>query len=135
MRVLAIGLLLLAAWSSHAAQLYRCKTGQGGEYWSAASCQGTGGYMVDAVTVPDGLPLKEQTRHADKVYKAKQTQASSDDTARDRARTCAAIDNELAAIWSRYSSQQYNQADQVGKDQTRTRELKSQRSRLKCETR
>jgi hypothetical protein len=122
----------LVAASSQAAQIYLCKTHQGAEYWAQNWCSTTGGYTVDAVTVPDGMPFKEQQRLADKLRAKKQAAQVQDDKARDKAAACRAIDEELADISKRYDHRQFNETATIGKDQTRTRELKSKRSRMGC---
>jgi hypothetical protein len=123
---------LFAATPSQAAQIYLCKTHQGAEYWAQNWCSSSGGYTVDAVTVPDGMPFKEQQRLADKLRARKQTAQVQDDKARDKASACRAIDDELADIAKRYNNRQFNEAATIEKDQTRTRELKSKRRQSGC---
>jgi hypothetical protein len=62
----------------------------------------------------------------------RQAEQALDDKARDKAIACRAIDDELAEIWKRYDNRQFNEAGMIGKDQTRTRELRSKRSRMGC---
>lgn len=126
---------LIGVTVSEAAQIYRCKTHQGAFYWASDWCSKTGSNTVDIVTVPDGMSFQDQARIGDQLINNKQTTAANEDRARGRARTCGAIDSELAQIWSRYNNWQFNQADQISRDQIRTRELKSQRAQLGCETR
>ena len=123
---------LFATASSEAAQIYLCKTHQGAEYWAQSWCSTSGGYTVDAVTVPDGMPFKEQTRVAENFRAKKHAAQAQEDKARDRAGACRAIDEELAEISKRYDSRQFNDPATIGKDQTRTRELKSKRRQLGC---
>jgi hypothetical protein len=78
------------------------------------------------------MPFKEQQRLADKLRAKKQSTQAQDDKARDRAATCRAVDDELAEIWKRYDNRQFNEAAMVGKDQARTRELKSKRGKTGC---
>jgi len=120
---------------SEAAQIYRCKTHQGATYWASDWCNKTGGSTIDIVTVPDGMSFQEQARMGDQLTNSKQSATANEDSARDRARTCGAIDSELAQIWSRYDHGQFNETDQISRDQIRTRELKAQRAQLGCETR
>ena len=126
---------LFVAASSEAAQIYLCKTHQGAEYWAQSWCSTSGGYTVDAVTVPDGMPFKEQTRVAEKFRAKKHAAQAQEDKVRDKAGACRAIDDELADIWKRYDKGQFNEAAMIGKDQARTRELKRERSQLRCEAR
>ena len=123
---------LLAASAAQASQIYLCKTSQGAEYWAQNWCNSAGGYTVDAVTVPDGMPFKEQQRLADKLRARNQAAQAQDDKARDKARACRAIDDELAEIWKRYDNRQFNETAMIGKDQTRTRELRSKRRQMSC---
>jgi hypothetical protein len=123
---------LFVTASSEAAQIYLCKTHQGAEYWAQSWCSTSGGYTVDAVTVPDGMPFKEQTRVADKLRGTKHAAQVQEDKGRDKAIACRAIDDELAEIWKRYDNRQFNDPATIGKDQTRTRELKSKRRQLGC---
>jgi hypothetical protein len=129
---LLIGLLPL---DGHAAQIYLCKTNQGAQYWSSDWCNKSGGYTVNAVTVPTGMPFKEQVKIGDQLMGRQSSAAAQEDATRDRARACGAIDRELAEIWSRYDKSQFNEAAQIGRDQTRTRELKARRNNLGCQTR
>lgn len=131
-RAVLLIVFLFTASAAQGAQIYLCKTHQGAEYWAANWCSATGGYTVDAVTVPDGMPFKEQQRLADKLRAKKHAAQAQDEKARDKAIACRAIDDELAEIWKRYDNRQFNEAGMIGKDQTRTRELKSQRRRLGC---
>ena len=124
--------LLFTASAAQAAQIYLCKTHQGAEYWAQNWCNTTGGYTVDAVTVPDGMSFEEQQRVADKFRKSRHAAQVKEDKVRDKASACRAIDDELAEISRRYEKGQFNEAAMVGKDQTRTRELKSKRSRTGC---
>jgi hypothetical protein len=129
---LLIGLLPLGA---HAAQIYLCKTSQGAQYWSSDWCNKSGGYTVNAVTVPTGMPFQEQAKIGDQLMGRQASAVAEEDAARDRARTCGAIDRELAEIWSRYDKSQFNEVAQIGRDQTRTHELKARRNSLGCQTR
>jgi len=124
--------LLLTASAAEAAQIYLCKTNQGAEYWAQNWCNTTGGYTVDAVTVPDGMPFKEQQRVAEKFRAKQRTAQVQEDKARDKAAACRAIDEELAEIGKHYDNRQFADAAMIGKDQTRTRELKANRSRVGC---
>lgn len=126
---------LVFATGSNAAQIYRCKTSQGGSYWSSDWCNKSGGFTVDMVTVPNGMSFQEQARMADQVSNSKQAQTAGEDAARNRALSCGAIDSELAQIWKKYENGQYVEVSQVGRDQIRTRELKARRANLSCETR
>ena len=135
-RSLALSMVFLTLSSAAtSAEIYRCKTYQGGTYWSSGPCRNSNGIMVDIVQVPDGMPFKEQARMADQVYNAKTARQGQEEQTHARANECAAVDAELAQIWSRYSGGQFNQADQIGRDQTRTRELKTRRAQLGCQTR
>lgn len=120
---------------ANAAEIYRCKTYQGGTYWSSERCQKSNGIMVDIVQVPSGMSFQEQARMADQVYNAKEARQRSESQAYARSNECAAVDAELQQIWSRYKDGQFNQADQIGRDQIRTRELKTRRAQLGCQSR
>jgi hypothetical protein len=135
LRGLIFGSLCLCNAVVHAAEIYLCKTSQGATYWASSWCNRTGGYTIDAVIVPDGMEFREQARIGDQIVARKRAVNTQQDTARDRLRTCHAMDEELAQIWSRYSNWQFNENAQIGRDQTRTRELKAQRQQLGCETR
>lgn len=126
---------MLGATVADAAQIYRCKTYQGGFYWSSDWCNKSGGITVDAVTVPSGMTFHEQARFGDQFVSGKQTSTAQEDRSRDTASTCRAIDNELDQIWSRYKDGNFVPAEQVGPDQTRTQELKTRRGQLGCQSR
>jgi hypothetical protein len=129
----AVSLLLSGAAS--AAEIYRCKTYQGGTYWSAGPCRNTNGIMVDIVQVPSGMSFKEQARMAYQVYNAKTARQGAEAQAHARSNECVAVDAELQQIWSRYSGGQFNQADQMSRDQIRTRGVKMGRAQLSCQSR
>lgn len=120
---------------ANATEIYRCKTYQGGTYWSAGPCRNTNGIMVDIVQVPPGMSFQDQVRMADQVYNAKASRQGAEAQAHARSNECGAVDAELSLIWSRYSNGQFNQADQIGRDQIRTRELKTRRAQLGCQSR
>ncbi len=134
-RIVAVVSAGMFSLAGEAAQIYLCKTNQGGTYWASAWCRKTGGYTVDAVTVPDGMPFEAQARMGDQLLGRKQASRAAEETPREKARNCRAIDDELAVIWKRYGNWQFNENAQIARDQNRTRELKSQRARLGCETR
>lgn len=125
----------LVAVDATAAQIFGCKTMQGGSYWSSAPCSNSGGYMVDQVTVPDGMSFQEQAKFADQLRGNQQSARNAEDQAIGRQRECGSIDAELAQIWGRYNNWQFNQAEQISRDQIRTRELNARRSRLGCQSR
>lgn len=128
-------LFLMLSGMVSAAELYRCKTYQGGTYWSSERCQKSNGIMVDIVQVPSGMPFQEQARMADQVYNAKEARQGAEAQAYARSNECAAVDVELQQIWSRYNNWQFNQADQISRDQIRTRELNTRRAQLGCQSR
>ena len=117
-------------------QLYFCRAPDGhSSYWSSNWCRATGGHTVDVVSVPSGLTFAQQVTIAEQTRATKQAAVTASDSARDRYSNCRAIDDELAQIWARYDRGQFNTAAQIGRDQQRTSELKSQRASLRCETR
>jgi hypothetical protein len=61
-QAVALGLLWLAPGVPQAASLYLCKAYSGGSLWSAQPCQGRQALTDRIVSVPDGLPFKEQVR-------------------------------------------------------------------------
>jgi hypothetical protein len=134
MRSLLLLFLVFSSTPIAAATIYLCKTNQGASYWASDWCSKTGGYTVNAVTVPNGMDFKEQARLADQYIGAQQVTAAREDASVQRARRCGAIDNELAQIWSRYNNWQFNEVNQIGRDQTRTRELNAERHQLACQT-
>jgi hypothetical protein len=117
-----------------AASIYRCKTYSGGNYWSQNACGKSGGVMVDMLHVPDGMSFAEQSKMADQIYKDRQQKESTADSDRERSKQCAGIDRELDEIWSNYKNGQYVPPEKVGAHQTRTRELKSLRTKLGCQS-
>ena len=48
-RIVAVVSAGMFSLAGEAAQIYLCKTNQGGTYWASAWCRKTGGYTVDAV--------------------------------------------------------------------------------------
>jgi hypothetical protein len=134
-RSLVLVVTLLLSGMASSAEIYRCKTYQGGTYWSSGPCRDTNGIMVDIVQVPDGMPFKEQARMADQVYNAKEARKGQESQAFAASNECAAIEAELKQIWSRYNNWQFNQADQISRDQIRTRELNNRRAQLGCQSR
>lgn len=134
MKIIAIAILLSAATSANAAQVYLCKTNQGATFWASNWCSTVGGITVNAVTVPDGMPFKEQTKMAEQFLQGKSTETTQRDKLRENSFKCRTIDEELAAIWKPYGAALHVPADQVGRDRNRTRELKAQRANLGCQT-
>ena len=117
-------------------QLYFCRAPDGhSSYWSSNWCRATGGHTVDVVSVPSGLTFAQQVTIAEPTRATKQAAVTASESARDRYSNCRAIDDELAQIWARYDRGQFNTSAQIGRDQQRTRELRSQRASLGCETR
>ena len=117
-----------------AANIYRCKTYSGGNYWSENACSKSNGVMVDMLQVPDGMSFAEQSRIADQIYKDRQQTQSAAEQDRSRSQQCSAIDRELDEIWSNYKNGQYVPADKVSVHQKRTGELKSLRTKLGCQS-
>jgi len=117
-------------------QLFLCRGPDGqSSYWASNWCNTTGGHTVDIVRVPNGLPFAQQVKIAEQIRAKTQSTIRAEDSSRDRYRNCRAIDDELAQIWSPYDNGQFNTPAQIGRDQQRTRELKSHRASLACETR
>jgi hypothetical protein len=90
--------------------------------------------MVDMVQVPDGMPFKEQTKIADQMYKEKEKAQSAAEQDRKRSLECSAIERELAEIWSNYKDGKYVAVDKIDAHQARTQELKSLKTKLKCQS-
>ena len=127
--------LLSIAWNVSAAEIFLCKTAQGGEFWSSGACSNSGGYMVDIVQVPGNMPFKEQASFADQLRNKKAVANAQVANTSAQQHKCAAIDAELRQIFSKYESGKYVPAEQVGPDQIRTSELKVSRSQLLCQSR
>ena len=134
LRMVCAVCLSLCTISGQAAHIYLCKTSQGATYWASDWCRTTGGYTVDAVSVPDRMPFEAQVKMAEQLTGRKQSIGRQADQAIDNVRSCRAIDAELAEIWKRYGNWQFNENAQIARDQARTRELKTQRTQLRCET-
>ena len=127
-------ILVLISNTANAAQVYLCKTNQGATFWASNWCSTVGGITVNAVTVPDGMPFKQQTEMAEQFLRGKNTETAQRDRTREQSFKCKTIDEERAAIWQPYGNAQHVPAERVGRDQTRTRELKAQRANLGCQT-
>ena len=80
------------------------------------------------------MPFEAQVKMAEQLTGRKQSIGRQADQAIDNVRSCRAIDAELAEIWKRYGNWQFNENAQIARDQARTRELKTQRTQLRCET-
>lgn len=135
--ILAAACLLAAALppAVHPATIYHCKTYSGAVYWSENACGKSSGVMVDMVQVPDGMPFKEQVKIGERLQQDRQKAQSGEDKDRDRQRQCSAIDREIAEIEAQYKNGRHLPADQVSSHQNRMRDLRSQRSRLNCQSR
>lgn len=120
---------------SVAAEIYQCKTSQGGLFWTSGNCQASGGYLVDIAQVPAGMSFQDQVRLAEQARGQSSTARAVEDQGQARARECASIDFELRQIHGRYANGQFVPVERVGPDQVRVGELNSQRSRLSCQTR
>jgi hypothetical protein len=130
-----IGTLLFFSVSIDAAEIYRCRMAQGGEFWSSAVCSKSGGYMVDAVQVPTNMSWNEQVRFAEQRSSNQQSARNSEEQEFSKRNQCASIDAELKQIFSAYERGQHVPVERVGPDQIRTRELRAQRSQLQCQSR
>ena len=129
-----LALLCLAPVAS-ATEIYRCRTSQGGEFWSSGACGSAGGFMVDIVQVPSGMPFQEQAKFADQLRNNKDAVASREQSERGRLNECLTVDTELKQIHRKYERGNHVPVEQVGPDQIRTRELNNRRSSLGCQSR
>ena len=127
--------LICLASAASAAEIFRCRTAQGGEFWSSGACTNSGGFMVDIVKVPSGMSFYEQARFADQLRNNKDAAATREFSERERQSECMRVDYELRQLHGKYERGQYVPVEQVGPDQIRTRELNNRRSSLGCQSR
>jgi hypothetical protein len=134
MRIL-IGFCLCFTLSANAAEIYRCRMAQGGEFWSSGPCRNSGGYMVDAVQVPGNMNFQEQVRFAEGRANSQSAARASEDRDIARRSECLSIEAELKQLASRYDTGQYQPPERVIADRSRTHELNAKRQQFQCQTR
>lgn len=132
LRLILSLLLVGVVTSAQSATIYRCKTYEGGAFWSAGTCSNHKALIDRMVSVPDGMPFEQQVRMAEQQLNAKAVSDQNNDNERHRIGKCAAINSELKTIWSKYENGQHVPADIVGPDQNRWRDLQSQRRQNRC---
>lgn len=86
-------------------------------------------------TVPDGVPFDQQVKMIEAAANRKASTSQADSANRNRLGQCDQLDRELAALQSKYTSWKHVPIDEVNADRGRERDLKSERSRLRCYSR
>jgi len=117
-----------ASRSSASSRIYLRKPANAGTFWASSRCHHHDANTIHVVNVPPNFTFLEKVRHAERMRNEQAQAESNRTTARQNARECRAIDDEVAAIWKRYDNWQFNSQAQIGRDQQRTRELRGQRS-------
>jgi hypothetical protein len=82
--------------------------------------------------VPDGVPFDQQVKMIEAAASRTAASSQADNVNRNRLGQCEQLDRELAALHTKYTSWQHVPVDEVNADQGRERDLKSERSRLRC---
>ena len=127
--LLAIGLFPASAWS---AQIYECVAIGGGDFYSEVPCFEHKAIARTRHTVPDGMPFSEQVKLINERTSKAREVATREAASRSRAQECGRVDQELAAMATKYAKGDYVEINEVNRDQARHRHLKSRRMSLGC---
>lgn len=118
-----------------AATIHECRAYNGASFFSSDSCSGHNAIGVMNHNVPDGMPVEQQVKMIEAASSRKAASSQAEDSNRNRLGQCEQLDRELTALRAKYTSWQHVPIDEVNADQARERDLKSERSRLRCYSR
>lgn len=135
-RRLAFGAAIaLSGGVASAATIHECRAYNGSSFFSSDSCSGHNAIGVMNHHVPDGIPFEQQVKLIEAASSRKAASSQAEDSNRNRLGQCEQLDRELTALRAKYTSWKHVPIDEVNADQARERDLKSERSRLRCYSR
>jgi len=104
--------------------IYRCKGYSGGLFWSSAHCAQHKAIIDRIASVPVGLPFQQQVDIAAGEARQFELQLEREQREGRRSVACASLQSERDQIWARSGSGAgYVPLDQLGRDQTRWRQI------------
>lgn len=128
--LVAAGILMTP--TSYGATIYRCKSYEGGVFWSSGPCSEHRALIDRMATVPDGMPFQQQVNVAEQALGNQQRAAKAEADEREKANKCYQIKAEFSEIWRKYENGKYVPPEQIGADQTRWKELQTLKARAGC---